>query len=205
MASIVLALLAAPPAPAQLVVRFRADDAAGEAALRLARRALDEYCLTRTHLPVPDDLPPLLYEHAGVFVSAQVAGAPRCCMGTLRPHGASLAADLIEAATRAAAHDTRFPPLQPAELPALRVIVSILDPPEAIANPALLDPVSDGLAVRSALRTGVVLPGETARPDRFVSWALIRAGAREGERVQFLRLNAVRFIEPSHSGDLSRR
>jgi len=190
-------ILAPVPASAQLVARFRSDPAAGEAALRLARRALNEYCLTRTSLPVPEDLPPLLYEHSGVFVSAQVHGAPRCCMGTLRPHGASLAADIIEAATLAAAHDTRFPPLQPAELPTLRVIVSVLDPPQAITDPFVLDPVSDGLAIRSSLRTGVVLPGETARADRFVAWATTRAGARDGERVQYFRLNAIRFIEPA--------
>ncbi len=194
---ILLTLLAAQPAPAQLVACFRADEAAGQAALKLARRALDEYCLTRTALLVPDDLPPLLYEHSGVFVSAQVNGAPRCCMGTLRPRGASLAADIITAATLAAAHDTRFPPLRPAALPGLRVIVSILDPPQGITDPSTLDPVTDGLAVRSARRTGVVLPGETARADRFLSWALIRADARAGEAVQTFRLNAVRFIEPS--------
>lgn len=183
------------PAPAQVAARFRHDPAAGAAALRLARQALDEYCLHRNRLPVPEDLPALLYEHAGVFVSAQVNGAPRCCMGTLRPQGPSLAADLIEAAVRAAAHDTRFPPLRPAELPGLRVIVSILDPPQATVEPFALDPVSDGLAVRSALRTGVVLPGETGRPDRFVSWALTRAGARHGEQVEYFRLTAVRFME----------
>jgi AMMECR1 domain-containing protein len=192
-------------APAQPVARFRADEAAGEAALRLARQALDEYCLHRSRITVPDNLPPLLYEHAGVFVSAQVNGAPRCCMGTLRPYGPSLAADIIAAATLAAAHDTRFPPLEPAELPALRVIVSILDPPQAITDPIMLDPVSDGLAIRSSLRTGVVLPGETGRLDRFLAWALIRAGARHGERVQYFRLNAVRFIEPSRPAASQRR
>lgn len=200
-ASVLICCLTVSAAPAQLVARFRADEAAGPAALRLARAALDEYCLTRTRLAVPDDLPPLLYEHAGVFVSAQANGAPRCCMGTLRPHGASLAADIIEAATLAAAHDTRFPPLTPAELPALRVIVSVLDPPQAITDPSTLDPVTDGLAVRSSLRTGVVLPGETARPDRFVAWARVRAGAHDGERVQTFRLKAVRFIEPPRPQD----
>jgi hypothetical protein len=185
------------PASAQLVARFRADrTGAGEAALHLAREALDRYCLTRTRLPVPDDLPPLLDEHAGVFVSAQVNGAPRCCMGWLRPHGPSLAADLISAAVAAAAHDERFPPLRPAELSQIRLIVSVLDPPRAVTDPFALDPLTDGLAVRSARRVGVVLPGETGVRERFVSWAMIRAVAREGERVEYFRLAAVRYIEP---------
>lgn len=187
-----------PPASAQLVERFRHDrTGAGEAALQLARQALDSYCLQRERLAVPDHLPPLLYEHDGVFVSAQVHGAPRCCMGVLRPRGPSLAADIISAAVAAAAHDRRFPPLQPGELSDLQVIVSILDPPAAITDPFALDPLTDGLAVRSSRRTGVVLPGETGAMGRFVSWALIRAAAREGERVEYFRLKAIRFMEPS--------
>jgi AMMECR1 domain-containing protein len=185
------------PISAQVVARFQADrTGAGEAALHLARQALASYCLTRTRLPVPDHLPPLLYEHAGVFVSAQVNGAPRCCMGFLRPHGPSLAADVVAAAVAAAAHDERFPPLQPAELARIRLIVSVLDPPQAVADPFALDPLTDGLAVRSARRVGVVLPGETGLQERFVTWAVIRAAAAEGERVEYFRLNAIRFAEP---------
>lgn len=185
-------------ASAQLVDRLRQDrTGAGEAALRLARQALDHYCLKRARLSVPDGLPPLLYQHAGVFVSTQLHGAPRCCMGALRARGTSLAADIINAAVLAAAHDDRFLPLKPEELPKLRVIVSILDPPQAITDPYALDPLTDGLAVRSAQRTGVVLPAETHVLDRFVSWALIRAAARDGEPLQYFRLNAIRFIEPS--------
>jgi AMMECR1 domain-containing protein len=187
------------PASAQLVERFRHDrTGAGQAALQLARQALDTYCLGRERLTVPDHLPPLLYEHAGVFVSAQVNGAPRCCMGVLRPRGPSLAADLINAAVLAAAHDERFPPLRPEELSGLRLIVSMLDPPEAVTDPFALDPLTDGLAVRSSRRVGVVLPGETGVLERFVSWAHIRAAAREGERPDYFRLKAIRFLEPAN-------
>ena len=117
-------------------------------------------------------------------------------MGTLHPRGPNLAADLIEAACLCAAHDLRFPPLRPAELPRLRVIVSILDPPQAVTEPRSLDPVLEGLAVRSAERTGVVLPGETRDPETMQRWGRIRAEAEPGERVEYLRLRAVRYIEP---------
>ena len=193
---IVLLGLSAAEAPAQVVSRFREDrTGAGEAALALARQALDAYCLRRERLTVPEGLPPLLYEHAGVFVSSQMDGAPRCCMGTLRPRGSSLAGDIIHAATLAAAHDLRFPPIKPEELPRLQVIVSILDPPQAVRDPYALDPLEDGLAVRSALRTGVVLPAETRVLERFVSWALIRAGAGTDEQVEYFRLKAARYVE----------
>jgi AMMECR1 domain-containing protein len=193
-----LTLLALPPpaARAQLVRQFRDDrTGAGDFALKLARRALDAYCLRREVIAVPADLPPLLRLRGAAFVSAMQNGAPRCCMGSLYPRGANLAADIIETATLAAAHDLRFKPLQPAELPHLRVIVSILDAPEPITAPLALDPVQDGLAVRSAVRTGVVLPGETASLDNFVKWGRIRAAAGDRENVQYLRLKAIRFVE----------
>lgn len=186
-------------ASGQVVARFEAGGAgAGEFALRLAREALDTYCLTRERVAVPAELPALLRQRGGVFVSTMDKnGAPRCCMGTLQGQGANLAADVVAAACLAAAHDRRFPPLKPQELPGLRVIVSFLDPPQATLNPWLLDPVTEGLAVRSARRTGVVLPGETGLISRFVNWALIRADAQPAEKVDYLRLRAIRYIEPA--------
>jgi AMMECR1 domain-containing protein len=180
-----------------LVERFQADrTGAGKAAVRLARQALETYCRQRQRLMVPDDLPPLLRERGAVFVSGQVAGAPRCCMGSLYPRGASLAADVIEMACRAAAHDLRFAPLRADELPGLRVIVSVLDAPEPVADPYRLDPLTDGLAARGPRRTGVVLPGETAVMARFVGWAGVRAGLQPGDHPAYLRLRAARYIEP---------
>lgn len=198
----IVALLLLPlcvlPAQAQLVRRFEADrSGAGAVALQLARRALDAYCLRRERVATPTDLPLLLRQRGAVFVSAMDRrGAPRCCMGSLYARGPSLAADLIDTATRAAAHDLRFKPLQPAELSGLRVIVSILDPPQPLLDPYRLDPVTDGLAVRGALRTGVVLPGETARIAWFVQWGLTRAQATADSQVQYFKLKAIRFVEP---------
>jgi AMMECR1 domain-containing protein len=167
-----------------------------QAALTLARRALDETCLHRRLLPTPEGLPAALKQRGGVFVSAMLGDAPRCCMGSLYPTQPTLAAEIIVAAGAAAARDLRFPPIKPEELPRLRVIVSLLAPPEAIADPQTLDPVTEGLAVRSVRRTGVVLPGETAHRDLMIRWARIRAAARPEERLEFFRLRAARIIEP---------
>lgn len=184
-------------AQAQLVDKFERDrGGAGVFARDLARRALDAYCLRRERISVPAELPALLRQRSGVFVSTMDrGGAPRCCMGSLYPRGATLAADIIEAATRAAAHDLRFPPLRPEELSGLRVIVSVLDPPEPVADPLGLDPVTEGLAARGRVRTSVVLPGETGDRAKFVQWARIRAGAAQGEPVAYLKIRAVRFAE----------
>ncbi|MEN6303744.1 MAG: AMMECR1 domain-containing protein [Armatimonadia bacterium] len=182
-------------ASGQVVGRFEEDrSGAGEFAVRLARRALESYVLRRESVAVPEGVPELLRGRSGVFVSTMHNGAPRCCMGTLRGRR-SIAEDIVEAATLGAAHDLRFAPIKAEELAGLQVIVSVLDPPEGITNPWVLDPVTEGLAVRSARRTGVVLPGETGVLGRFVNWGLIRAGACEGEKVEWFRVRAVRFLE----------
>lgn len=202
-----LALAAAAAASVQigadstgLVAEFRADrEGAGAAALALARSALDAWCLRHERLEPPADLPPLLRKRSGVFVSAILGDAPRCCMGSLYPIRATLAEEIVAAAIAAAGMDLRFPPLRPEELGGLRVVVSIVNPPESLADPAHLDPVKDGLAVRSATRWGVVLPGETPHRDLMIEWARIRAGAADDEPVEHFRVSAHRILEPVRS------
>ena len=195
MAALLLGTLAcAGEAPVLSV--FRAD-AHGERsmALELARKALDAYCLRRERIPVPEGLPAAFGLHSGVFVSAMLGDAPRCCMGALYPTRPTLAEEIIAAACAAAGNDLRFPAVRPGELGRLRVIVSIVAPPEAITNPWQLDPVTEGLAARSARTTGVVLPGETPHRERMIQWARTRSGAKLGEQVQWFRVQAVRVIE----------
>ncbi len=181
-----------------LAADFAADrEGAGRAALVLAREAFDAWCLRHEQIEPPDDLPPPLMRRSGVFVSAILGDAPRCCMGTLYPTRATLAQEIVAAATAAAGMDLRFPPIRPDELKRLRLVVSIVDPPQPISDPAPLDPVTDGLAVRSSLRWGVVLPGETPHRDLMIKWARIRAGASENDAVDFFHVRAFRIIEPT--------
>lgn len=197
---LILLLLPASVWGADLVAAFRADPAQGQAALRLARQALDYACRAHEPLPLPaDTLPPLLRQRSAVFVSTMDprTGAPRCCMGTLLPREATLAQEIVAAAYAAAVCDKRFAPLKPADLPRLRVIVSIIGESRPIADPATLDPVLDGLAVRGPRDTGVVLPGETADPVKMLAWGRIRAGITDDSPAQqYLRVSAIRFMEP---------
>lgn len=190
-------LPALPLLAGDVVADFRADPAAGLAALALARRALDYACRTHEPLPLPKGLPVLLKARSAVFVSTMDprTGAPRCCMGTLLPREATLAQEIIANAYAAAVCDKRFAPLQPADLPRLRVIVSIIGDARPIADPATLDPVNDGLAVCGPQETGVVLPGETNDPAKMLVWGRIRAGVKPDTPVQYLRLNAIRYLE----------
>ena len=181
---------------ADLPEAFAKDRAgAGAAALSLARAAFDAYALRRERLSVPEDLPPLLTKRSGVFVSAIADGAPRCCMGSLYPTRPTLAEEIIAAAVAAAGLDARRRPVEPAELRKLQLVVSVVGPPESISDPTQLDPVREGLAVRSGRRTGVVLPGETRHLNRVIKWARIRAAAGPDEPVDYFRVRAFRIAE----------
>ncbi len=187
-----------PAAASEVLAQFSTDYPGNrQAALCLARRAFDAYCLQRHSLPVPSDLPPALRLRSGVFVSAMADGAPRCCMGTLYPTQPTLAHEIVAAARAAAAADLRFPPIRPDELPRLRLIVSIVAPPEAVLDPWSLDPLVDGVAVRSAMGTGVSLPGESPHLSRLIDWARVRSRAEAGEPVSYFRVRAVRIVEPA--------
>jgi len=173
-----------------------ADDTGAAAwALSLARRAFDAYTLRRERIPTPDDVPELLRERSGAFVSAVKGDAPRCCMGSLHPTQPTLADEIIQAAIAAAGLDSRKPPVEPQELPRLQLIVSVVAPPESITDPRSIDPVRQGLAARTRERTGVVLPGETPHLSLAVKWARVRAGAGPDEAVEYFRIRAFRVAE----------
>lgn len=219
--------MAAPEPPRELLtVRFRAMPAlllllaAGRAGatdlapwrsttpevrrftLRLARRAFDTFALTRRRIPAPRGLPPLLATRAAVFVSTMRFGAPRCCMGTIQPTEPTAAEEIISLACAAAANDLRFKPLKPAELKGVTLIVSMVGAPTSIseADALRLDPVSEGLVARAGEGVGVTLSGETTDPATMVRWARIRARARPRQRVQYSRLDVVRWKEGSDDG-----
>jgi len=185
-----------PASADDLLARFDTDPAAAQAMLDLARAAFDAYVLRHERVTPPDDLPPLLSERSAAFVSAILGDAPRCCMGSVHPTRPTIAAEVVHAARMAAGLDARFPPITPAELPRLRLIVSVLAPPEPIASPAGLDPLVEGLAVRGPRRWGVVLPAETPRAELMEPWARVRAGVGESDRVDYYRVRAFRILEP---------
>jgi AMMECR1 domain-containing protein len=182
----------------EIVDAFKNDTAKqGEQALALARKALNMAVMTHEQLPLPKKMPELLQMRGAVFVSAMNdKGAPVCCMGTLEPRQRNIGEEIIANALAAGANDKRFPPLRPEHLPKIRVIISIIGDVSLVADPMTVDPVTEGLAVRGPKETGVVLPGETKDPQKMVDWARIRAGLKKNEKADYLRVEAIRFIEP---------
>ncbi|MGH7671629.1 MAG: AmmeMemoRadiSam system protein A [Gemmatimonadales bacterium] len=136
------------------------------ALLGLARRAIEAALAGR---PAPD-LPnvPGARLHRGAFVTLEEQGALRGCIGRIvgdRPLG-----EVIRSvAVSAACDDPRFPAVAPAELPALRIEISVL------GEPVRREPMDlpggqggggregfvigrHGLVVRRARAVGVLLP-----------------------------------------------
>ncbi len=126
--------------------------------LRYARRAVEAAAATGR----PDPAPPLdgpFSVPGGLFVTLKgPGGALRGCIGHLastEPLGRTLAV----VAHASAREDPRFPPVEAAEVPGLRIEISVLGP----FVPAR-DPLGDlrigvhGLRIRSGSKGGILLP-----------------------------------------------
>ncbi|HEX7897028.1 MAG TPA: AmmeMemoRadiSam system protein A [Planctomycetota bacterium] len=97
-----------------------------------------------------------LREKGAAFVTLRIAGELRGCVGhieALQPLWTSVR-DMAEAA---AVRDGRFPPLEPRELPALAVELSVLTPLIPL-RPEEIQIGRHGLYIRLGKRSGLLLP-----------------------------------------------
>jgi hypothetical protein len=98
----------------------------------------------------------------GVFVTLRRHGALRACIGNFA-ESIRLEQALERAATGAARHDPRFPPIDPAELPDLTVEVSVLHAREQLTGSprdrlAAVEIGRHGLDIQYQGRVGLLLP-----------------------------------------------
>ncbi len=157
------------------------DESRGDVLLRLARAAI----AARLGQPMPAiPEPEWLAEPGATFVTLTLKGELRGCIGTLEPHR-SLGEDVTENAVAAAFRDPRFDPLCAAELPDVRVEVSLLSPAEPIvaadeaAALAALRPHIDGVVLDYKQYRGLFLPqvwDELPEPGRFLAHLKRKAG-----------------------------
>lgn len=150
--------------------------------LALARETLELSTATRQTPPIDlETLPPALQRPAACFVSLhrRIDGALRGCTGTLvarRP----LAVEIVEITVQTAFNDPRFMPVRAAEVPDLRIEISVLTPPEPLAfdTPddlvAKLRPHIDGVTLRLDARRATFLPQVwDAYPDPVIFLGLL--------------------------------
>lgn len=130
----------------------------------------------------------------GVFVTIERDGNVIGCRGTLQPRFAGLNAEVRSAARSAAAADPRYRPLTPPDLARFLVTVTVIERLEPIERAeALTLAPTDGLALESGNRTGVVLPYEGRDARIRLGWAYKKAGVPGNSSCRLWRIVARRF------------
>ncbi len=172
-----------------------AADAAGRAALAIAREAVERYVRTGLVAEPPPDLPPALREARGVFVTLRARGHLRGCIGTLAPARSDVAHEIIACGIAAAVRDPRFLPLRAEELPELEYAVDVLGDLEAVRGLEDLDPKTYGVVVEATGQRGVLLPDLEGVEDAAhqVRIARAKAGLPPDAPVALYRFRVRRF------------
>ncbi len=118
------------------------------------------------------------------FVTLELDGALRGCIGTLEPHR-PLVEDVAANAYASAFSDPRFPPLAAFELPRLTIKISLLTPAEPVRFDseeglvASLRPGVDGLVLSYHHHRGTFLPSvweSLPDPHEFLRHLKLKAG-----------------------------
>ena len=126
-------------------------------------------CQEREVLPaVP---PPVFGEKRGVFVTLTERGELRGCIGLPYPV-MPLGQAIREAAVSAALQDPRFPPVEPGDLPKIRVEVTVLSVPSPLSGSpkereTCVRVGTHGLIAQGFGRSGLLLP-QVATEDLLV-------------------------------------
>ena len=100
--------------------------------------------------------PSCLSLRQGLFVTLEVYGKLRGCIGVIEPRE-TLGESIIHCAQSAAFHDPRFPPLRAEELPGLQIEISILSEVFPIALQQI-QIGKHGLLVATENHRGLLLP-----------------------------------------------
>jgi AmmeMemoRadiSam system protein A len=103
------------------------------------------------------ELSPALLEPAAAFVTLHEHGELRGCIGLLR-YDAPVWLNVRDAAVAAALDDPRFRPVVAAEVPALEIEVSVLEPPVALPDPAGFVAGRHGIVVERGFNRALLLP-----------------------------------------------
>ncbi|TGD74809.1 AmmeMemoRadiSam system protein A [Mangrovimicrobium sediminis] len=174
------------------------------AALQLARAAITAHLAGAPPPSVPAELQSL--QTSGLFVTLEKNGALRGCIGIIENAG-SLGEALCEYAVAAACRDPRFPAVSSAELPALEIGVSLLQPPRpmTVASRAdllrQLEPGVDGLVIEEGRHRATFLPQvweQLPVAEDFLGRLLQKAGLPEdywSPRLRFSRYRSDSFTE----------
>jgi hypothetical protein len=131
-----------------------------------------------------EEFAPALAEQRASFVTLNLSGRLRGCMGTLEARRA-LVLEVVEMAHAAAYRDPRFPPLGVEEFDRIELHISVLSRPEPVAFASeaellgQLRPGIDGLILSERHARGTFLPSvweQLPEPREFVARLKQKAG-----------------------------
>ncbi len=153
--------------------------------LQIARDAIfQELEKPGKETPLLGNIPDELMEERATFVTIELDGRLRGCIGMLeacRP----LAEDVAHNARAAAFKDPRFPPVSSTEFESLEIHISVLSPPEEITFSSETDllaqirPGIDGLILQEGFHRGTFLPSvweELSEKEQFLAHLKLKAG-----------------------------
>ncbi len=143
-----------PPVVAPKSASLTAADR--RALLSLARKTLERWYRTGT-VPLPRSDSPALRRNQGAFVTLNIRGQLRGCIGHMA-EDTPLVVNVAKMAMEAALHDPRFNPVRADELTSIDVEVSVLTPMSRVAGPADIQVGRDGVLIEKAGRRAVFLP-----------------------------------------------
>ncbi len=175
--------------------RIRKIRAEEDAYVRLARKTIEDYILTRRKRRITEKFPEEMHrQRAGVFVSIKKEGRLRGCIGTIQPAQDSVAEEIMENAVSAAVRDSRFSPVQPEELEKLIISVDVLGDTEEIDSPDKLDVRRYGVVVTKGYKKGLLLPNLDGvdTVEEQIAIAKQKAGIGERAQVRLERFEVVR-------------
>jgi len=147
------------------------------ALLQIARRSLVE-TIVHGNRWQPDTVAGRLAERRGAFVTLELRGKLRGCVGLIEPPN-SLALTVARCAIAAAREDDRFHPVQPDEVAQLTIEISVLSPPKPIVQ-SEIEVGRHGLIVERGPFRGLLLPQVATErnwtPGKFLSETCLKAG-----------------------------
>jgi AmmeMemoRadiSam system protein A len=127
---------------------------------------------------------PVLDQRRGAFVTLEVDGQLRGCIGYPLPYK-PLAQTIQEVAVSAASQDYRFEPLRLEELDRLKIEISVLSLPRPVHSPEEVEVGRHGIIISKGPRKGLLLPqvpGEYGWDrETYLRHGCLKAGLGENE------------------------
>jgi len=164
---------------------------------KIARAALDNHFSAQpkslTEMVKTFTIPKIYKKSKGLFVTLSKSGKTRACWGSINPQEGNLVAATVLACEEALSKEYRYPPIRKSELAALKCQVTVIEKIEPVSRHASLNPLVDGLMVRSGARAAVLLPGEASDPHYQVMQCKLKAGITPQEPCQIYRMRAHVF------------